>query len=152
MRLFRAQMGLAVVVVLVASACGGQGEPAPTPVGNATSIPTASETRTPGQVRTLPQDLLDQETCYQLGTADAAQDQSASATEEHASPLADVDTGFLISGYGPKDEGLKGMPTNVAWVESGVVKVEIIVMGGPDQLPCGKAYTDGYGGFAFQPY
>ena len=93
-----------------------------------------------------------QEACYDLGKADAAQDQSAGATEEHASPYADVDTGFLISGYGPQGEGLKGMPTNVAWVESGVVKVEVIVMGGPDQLPCAKAYTDGYRGVPFELY
>jgi hypothetical protein len=152
MRLFRAQMGLAVVVVLVASACGGQGERAPTPVGNATPIPTVAGARTPGQVRTLPEDLLDQEACYQLGAADAAQDQAAGATEERASQYADVDTGFLISGYGPQGEGLKGKPTNVAWVESAVVKVEVIVMGGPDQLPCGKAYTTGYMGFPFQPF
>src|SRR4030042_5089932 len=149
MRLFRAPVGLPLAVSLVAAACGGQGDPAPTPVGNATSMPTVVGARTPGQVRTLPQDLLDQEACYQLGTADSAQDQSAGATEERASPY-DVDTGFLISGYGPQGEGMVGKPTNVAWVESGVVKVEVIVMGGPDQLPCGKAYTDGYRGSPFE--
>ena len=151
MRLFRAPMGLGLAVFLVASACGGGGEPTPTPVAKATPIPTVVGARTPGQVRTLPRDLLDQEMCHELGKADAAQDQSAGATEEHASPYS-VDTGFLISGYGPQGEGLKGMPTNVAWVESGVVKVEVIVMGGPDQLPCGKAYVDGYMGVPFQPY
>jgi len=133
MRLFRAPMGLALAVFLVASACGGQDKPTPTPVAKATPIPTVVGARTPGQVRTL-------------------QDQSAGATEEHASPYADVDTGFLISGFGPQGEGLAGMPTSVAWVELGVVKVEVVVMGGPSQLPCGKAYTDGYRGVPFQSY
>jgi hypothetical protein len=93
-----------------------------------------------------------QEGCYELGKADAAQDQSAGATEEHASQFADGDTGFLISGFGPKGEGLVGKPTSVAWVESGVVKVEVVEMGGPDQLPCAKAYTDGYRGVPFVSY
>jgi len=152
MRLFAAPMWLGLALFLVASACGGRGEPAPTPVAKATPIPTVVGARTPGQVRTLPRDLLDQEACYELGKADAAQDQSAGATEEHASQFADVDTGFLISGFGPKGEGLVGKPTSVAWVESGVVKVEVVEMGGPDQLPCGKAYTDGYRGVPFQSY
>jgi hypothetical protein len=108
--------------------------------------------RTPGQVRTLPEDLIFQEACYELGKADAAQDQSAGATEEHASPYADVDTGFLISGFGNEGEGLEGMPTSVAWVELGVVKVEVVEMGGAPQLPCAKAYTDGYMGVPFQLY
>jgi hypothetical protein len=93
-----------------------------------------------------------QEGCYELGKADAAQDQSASVTEEHASPFADVDTGFLISGYGPQGQGLVGKPTSVAWVESRVVKVEVVEMGGPDQLPCAKAYIDGYMGVPFVSY
>ena len=161
MRLFRAPMGLALALFLVASACGGQGEPTPTPVAKATPIPTLKASpaaaptvvgaRTPGQVRTLPRDLLDQEACYELGKADAAQDQSAGATEEHASPYS-VGTGFLISGFGPQGQGLAGKPTSVAWVESGVVKVEVVEMGGPDQLPCAKAYTDGYSGVPFQSY
>ena len=93
-----------------------------------------------------------QEGCYELGKADAAQDQSAGATEEHASQFADVDTGFLISGYGNQGEGMVGMPTSVAWVESGVVKVEVVEMGGSYQLPCAKAYTDGYRGVPFELY
>ena len=149
MRLFRAPMGLALAVFLVASACGGRGEPAPTPVGNVTSIPTVVGARTPGQVRTLPRDLLDQEACYEMGAADAAQDQAAGATEERASPDA-VGVGFVISGFGKRGEGLVGMPTNVAWAEPGVFKVEVVVMGGADQLPCGKAYTDGYRGVPFE--
>jgi len=152
MRLFRAPMGLALSVFLVASACGGQGKPTPTPVAKATPIPTVVGARTPGQVRTLPEDLVAQEGCYELGKADAAQDQSAGATEEHASPYADVDTGFLISGYGNQGEGMVGKPTSVAWVESGVVKVEVVEMGGSYQLPCAKAYTDGYRGVPFQLY
>jgi hypothetical protein len=145
-------MGLALSVFLVASACGGQGKPTPTPVAKATPIPTVVGARTPGQVRTLPEDLVAQEGCYELGKADAAQDQSAGATEEHASPYADVDTGFLISGYGNQGEGMVGKPTSVAWVESGVVKVEVVEMGGSYQLPCAKAYTDGYRGVPFQLY
>jgi len=152
MRLFRAPMGLALAVFLVASACGGRGEPTPTPVAKATPIPTVVGVRTPGQVRTLPEDLIFQEACYELGKADAAQDQSAGATEEHASPYADVDTGFLISGFGNQGEGMVGMPTSVAWVESGVVKVEVVEMGGASQLPCAKAYIDGYMGVPFQLY
>ena len=152
MRLFRAPMGLALAVFLVASACGGRGEPTPTPVAKATPIPTVAGARTPGQVRTLPEDLLDQEACHELGATDAAQDQSAGATEEHASPYADVDTGFLISGFGNQGEGMVGMPTSVAWVESGVVKVEVVEMLGAPQLPCAKAYTDGYRGVPFQSY
>jgi hypothetical protein len=96
--------------------------------------------------------MMAQEACYDLGKADAVQDQSAGATEEHASQLADVDTGFLISGFGNQGEGMVGMPTSVAWVELGVVKVEVVEMGGADQLPCAKAYTDGYLGVPFQLY
>jgi hypothetical protein len=96
--------------------------------------------------------MLAQEACYELGKADAAQDQSAGASQEHASPYADVDTGFLISGFGTKGEGMVGMPTSVAWVESGVVKVEVVEVGGSYQLPCAKAYTDGYRGVPFQLY
>ena len=161
MRLFRAPMGLALAVFLVASACGGRGEPAPTPVAKATPIPTGKaspaaaptgvEGRTPGQVRTLPEGLVAQEACYELGKADAAQDQSAGATEEHASPYT-ADTGFLISGFGNQGEGMVGKPTSVAWVESGVVKVEVVEMGGASQLPCAKAYTDGYRGLPFGSY
>jgi hypothetical protein len=161
MRLFRAPMGIALAVFLVASACGGQGEPTPTPVAKATPIPTlkaspaaaptAAQARTPGQVRTLPEDLMLQEGCYELGKADAAQDQSAGATEEHASAQA-TGTGFLISGYGPQGQGKVGMPTSVAWVEPGVVKVEVIEMGGASQIPCAKAYTDGYRGLPFGSY
>ena len=93
-----------------------------------------------------------QEGCYELGKADAAQDQSAGATEEHASQFAGVDTGFLITGYGNQGEGMVGMPTSVAWVESGVVKVEVIEMGGASQIPCAKAYAAGYMGVPFQLY
>ena len=72
---------------------------------------------------------------------------------DHASTdVSATDTGFLVSGYGPKDQGVKGLPTTIAWVESGVIKVEVSALGGPAQLPCGKAYTDGYMGFAFQSY
>jgi hypothetical protein len=160
MRLFRAPMWLALAVFLVASACGGRGEPTPTPVAIATPIPTqkgspaANPTvvaaRAPGEVRTLPDNLVDEETCNQLGAADAAQDQAAGATEEHASPYADVDTGFLISGFGPQGEGMAGKPTSVAWVASGVVKVEVVELGGSLQLPCAKAYAAGYMGVPFQ--
>jgi len=161
MRLFRAPMGLALAVFLVASACGGRGEPAPTPVAKATSIPTlkaspaaaptAAQARTPGQVRTLPEGLVAQEACYELGKADAAQDQSAGVTEEHASAQA-TGTGFLLSGFGPQGQGTAGLPTSVAWVEPGVVKVEVVAMGGGSQIPCAKAYTDGYRGLTFEPY
>ena len=151
MRLFRAPMGLALAVFLVASACGGQGEPKPTPVAKATPIPTAAQARTPGQVRTLPEGLVAQEACYELGKSDAAQDQSAGVTEEHASSQA-TGTGFLITGYGPQGAGTVGLPTSVAWVEPGVVKVEVVEMGGPDQLPCAKAYIDGYMGVPFVSY
>jgi len=92
-----------------------------------------------------------QEACYELGKADAAQDQSAGVTEEHASSQA-TGTGFLITGYGPQGQGKVGMPTSVAWVEPGVVKVEVVEMGGPDQLPCAKAYIDGYMGVPFVSY
>ena len=92
-----------------------------------------------------------QEGCYELGKADAAQDQSAGATEEHASAQAQG-TGFLLSGYGPQGAGTVGLPTSVAWVEPGVVKVEVVEMGGPSQLPCAKAYIDGYMGVPFEPY
>ncbi len=71
---------------------------------------------------------------------------------EHSSPDTNpADTGFLLTGFGPQGEGLVGMPTTVAWTESGVIKVEVTVMGGPDQLPCGEAYVDGYRGVPFQP-
>jgi hypothetical protein len=162
MRLFAAPMGLALALVLVASACGGRGESTPTPVAKATPIPTLKASpaaaptgvggRTPGQVRTLPEGLVAQEACYELGKADAAQDQSAGATEEHASPYTDVGTGFLISGFGAQGQGLVGKPTSVAWVESGVVKVEVVEMEGASQLPCAKAYADGYMGVPFQSY
>jgi len=161
MRLFRAPMGLALALFLVASACGGQGEPKPTPVAKATPIPTRKASpaaapavagaRTPGKVRTLPEGLVAQEACYELGKADAAQDQSAGVTEEHASAQA-TGTGFLISGYGPQGAGTVGMPTSVAWVEPGVVKVEVVEMGGASQIPCAKAYTDGYLGVPFGSY
>lgn len=161
MRLSRAPMGLALAMFLVASACGGRGEPTPTPEAKATPIPTRQGSpaatpagvgaRAPGEVRTLPDNLFDEEACNQLGMADAAQDQSAGVTEEHASPVTDVDTGFLISGFGPQGRGMAGKPTSVAWVESGVVKVEVVEMGGPDQLPCAKEYAAGYMGVPFQP-
>ena len=144
-------MGLALAVFLVASACGGRGESTPTPVAKATPIPTAAQARAPGQVRTLPEGLVAQEACYEMGKEDAAQDRSAGATQEHAITYT-VDTGFLISGFGNKGEGLVGMPTSVAWVESGVVKVEVVEMGGASQIPCAKAYTDGYRGLPFGSY
>ena len=164
MRPFLASAGIAIALALMASACGGGGATRTTPVATATPIPLGKATpvattattvgaRAPGQVRTLPEDLLDEQTCYQLGGDDAAQDRSAGATMDHASDsVSATDTGFLISGYGPKDQGVKGLPTTIAWVESGVVKVEVTVLGGSPQLPCGKAYTDGYMGFPFQSY
>ncbi len=161
MRLSQAPMWLTLAMFLVASACGGQGESTPTPAAKATPLPTqkgspiAAPTgvgaRAPGQVRTLPEGLVAQETCYALGKADAAQDQSAGVTEEHASAQA-TGTGFLMTGYGPQGQGTAGMPTSVAWVEPGVVKVEVVAMGGGSQIPCAKAYTDGYRGLSFEPY
>ncbi len=140
MRPFAASVGLALVLSLLVSACGGRGEPAATPAATATPIPavkaipagvpTPVGARAPGQVRTVPQDLRDQQACYRLGTADAAQDQSAGATMEHSSPDTNTaDTGFLLTGFGPRGEGLVGMPTTVAWTESGVIKVEVTVSG-----------------------
>ena len=161
MRPFAASVGLALVLSLLVSACGGRSEPMTTPAPTATPtpvvrgipavIPTAGGPRLPAQVRTLPQDLLDQQACYQLGTADAAQDSSAGATMEYTSPDTNpADTGFILTGFGPQGQGLVGMPTTVSWTESGVIKVEVTVMGGPNQLPCGKAYVDGYRGAPFQ--
>lgn len=159
MRPFAASLGLALVLALIAPACGGRSEPTATPAATATptpvlkgipaAIPTAGGPRNPAQARTLPQGLLDQQACYQLGATDAAQDQSAGATMEYTSPEP-VDTGWVLTGFGPQGEGLVGMPTTVAWTESGVIKVEVTVMGGPNQLPCGKAYVDGYRGAPFQ--
>jgi hypothetical protein len=177
MRPFLASIGIAIALALAASACGGGGAPAST--GTASSIassatvvptlraiPTAATpgtpdplldvplttptgTRTPGQVRTLATDLVYQPSCYQLGGADAGQDSSAGVTMDHPSPY-DSGTGFVISGFGPTGQGLEGKPTTIAWVESNVIKVEVIVLGGPSQLSCGQAYTDGYVGVPFQ--
>jgi hypothetical protein len=70
---------------------------------------------------------------------------------DHASPYA-TGTGFIVSGFGPIGQGLErqDLPSAIAWVESGVVKAEVVVAGGSAQLPCGKAYTDGYIGAPFQ--
>jgi len=141
MRPFLASAGIAIALALMASACGGGGATRTTPVATATLIPTGKATpvattatpvgaRAPGQVRTLPNDLLDQQACYQLGGGDAAQDRSAGATMDHAGANA-TDTGFLISGFGAKGQGLQELPTTIAWVESGVIKVEVNVLGGP---------------------
>jgi len=165
MRPFAAPMGLALVLSLFLFACGGRSEPTTTPAATPTPIPalpgippglpagvpTAVGARAPGQVRTLPNDLLYQQDCYRLGTADAAQDQAAAATMNHASPDTNTaDIGFILTGFGPQGQGLVGMPTTVQWTESGVIKAEVTVMGGPNQLPCGKAYVDGYRGAPFQ--
>jgi hypothetical protein len=108
-------------------------------------------TRGAGQVRALAKNLVDQRQCYQLGEADAAQDQSAGATMNLATAEGS-DTGFLINGFGQTGQGIEGMPTTIAWVDSGIIKAEVVVMGGPLQVPCGKAYADGYAGYEFQSY
>ena len=119
--------------------------------GQPVSVPVPGGPRGAGQVRALAKNLVDQQQCYQLGEADAAQDQSAGATMNLATAEGS-DTGFLISGFGQTGQGTEGMPTTIAWVESGIIKAEVVVIGGSLQVPCGKAYADGYAGYEFQSY
>jgi hypothetical protein len=163
-------VGLLLLAAFVASSCGG-GEDEPTPTVTAPVAVTATQSptptsgtpatpphmgaRAPGQVRTLPEGMLDQHACYALGEADVAQDRSAGATlertERQASWRFTGGSGFIFSlDRDPTGDGLR---ITVLWTEpEAVVKAEVFVAeaGGPDQVPCAQAYIDGYRGVPFE--
>ncbi|MFN8632269.1 MAG: hypothetical protein U0893_00335 [Chloroflexota bacterium] len=108
--------------------------------------------RQAGALRALTDDLTDDDTCYKLGQADAAQDQAAGVPLKLA-PVA-VPPQFP-NGRGPvRLSGTSGgvFYNLIAWVETDrSIKAEASVSGSPQSTRCGLAYLDGYRGAPFKP-